>query len=226
MISSLILFNFVTQIIVDIRPKGTVTVAPLLLRHVCGAAGLLFPGILPRILPPFFGSGECHNDHRCGRRDDRGYHQSHHRFSSQRCKRRQNEPLHSFYCWGQVGVVLITTLAVKLIGEEYWWLLPLFWALVPAYNIMKFAKGASDAHHSSRREIPLGALCRSKIFFFSHGAYALRRCVRTCHEPVEFSVCRKGAGRSKSFGRPVRALPLCRVHGNRQNDLWNLGCKA
>ena len=33
--------------------------------------------------------------------------------------------LHSFYCWGQVGVVLITTLLLRLIGKDLWFILPI-----------------------------------------------------------------------------------------------------
>lgn len=39
--------------------------------------------------------------------------------------------LHSFYCWGQVGVVLISTLFFWLFGIGNWWILALVWAAVP-----------------------------------------------------------------------------------------------
>lgn len=48
--------------------------------------------------------------------------------------------LHSFYCWGQLGVVLLSTLALSLFGEEIWTVLPLAWALVPAVNFFLFIK--------------------------------------------------------------------------------------
>lgn len=48
--------------------------------------------------------------------------------------------LHSFYCWGHVGVVLISTLFFRLFGIENWKLLACIWALVPLCNIFLFAR--------------------------------------------------------------------------------------
>ncbi len=46
--------------------------------------------------------------------------------------------LHSFYCVGQCATVLITTVFIKIFSEEYWYILSLLWALVPAYNFFRF----------------------------------------------------------------------------------------
>lgn len=46
--------------------------------------------------------------------------------------------LHSFYCWGSVGVILLSTLFFTLFGIENWRLLACIWALVPLYNIYNF----------------------------------------------------------------------------------------
>lgn len=48
--------------------------------------------------------------------------------------------LHSFYCWGQVGVVAVSTLLLGAIGSSRWQLLPLVWALVPLFNMLLFLK--------------------------------------------------------------------------------------
>ena len=47
--------------------------------------------------------------------------------------------LHSFYCWGWVGVTLISTLLFTLIGIDKWPLVACFWAIIPLYNIYNFA---------------------------------------------------------------------------------------
>lgn len=47
--------------------------------------------------------------------------------------------LHSFYCWGVVGVVLGSTLFFWLFGLENWRILACLWALIPLYNIFNFA---------------------------------------------------------------------------------------
>lgn len=46
--------------------------------------------------------------------------------------------LHSFYCWGAMGVVLGSTLFFALFGIEKWKVLVFIWALVPLYNAFNF----------------------------------------------------------------------------------------
>ena len=48
--------------------------------------------------------------------------------------------LHSFYCWGHVGVVLISTLFFWLFGIRNWKILSLLWAIVPVVNLLVFTK--------------------------------------------------------------------------------------
>ncbi len=47
--------------------------------------------------------------------------------------------LHSFYCWGTVGVVLLSTLFFAVFGIDRWRWLAAIWALIPLYNIYNFA---------------------------------------------------------------------------------------
>ena len=47
--------------------------------------------------------------------------------------------LHSFYCWGAVGVIIGSTLFFTLFGLENWRFLACLWAIVPLYNIVNFA---------------------------------------------------------------------------------------
>lgn len=46
--------------------------------------------------------------------------------------------LHSFYCWGAVGVILGSTIFFALFGLENWKILTVIWALVPLYNTFNF----------------------------------------------------------------------------------------
>ena len=48
--------------------------------------------------------------------------------------------LHSFYCWGHVGVVVISTLFFTFFGIENWKYAAVFWALLPAANAVLFLK--------------------------------------------------------------------------------------
>ena len=47
--------------------------------------------------------------------------------------------LHSFYCWGSVGVILLSSLFFMAFGIESWRVLACLWALIPLYNIYNFA---------------------------------------------------------------------------------------
>ena len=46
--------------------------------------------------------------------------------------------LHSFYCWGAVGTILISTLFFLIFGMDSWKWLAVLWALIPAANIYNF----------------------------------------------------------------------------------------
>ena len=46
--------------------------------------------------------------------------------------------LHSFYCWGSVGVILLSTLFFAVFGIESWRILACIWALIPLYNTFNF----------------------------------------------------------------------------------------
>lgn len=72
--------------------------------------------------------------------------------------------LHSFYCWGQVAVVLLTTLFVKLAGSQLWPALPLLWALVPFYNIFRFAKVPLVPPLEEEKLMTVRELVKNKIF--------------------------------------------------------------
>lgn len=74
--------------------------------------------------------------------------------------------LHSFYCWGQTAVVLITTLLIWRFGESIWLLLPVLWAIVPAVDFFVFLKaplGSVIAEGGTPMKI--GDLFRSGFFW-------------------------------------------------------------
>ncbi|NIZ90765.1 MFS transporter [Kineococcus rubinsiae] len=79
-------------------------------------------------------------------------------------KAAQMSLLHSFYCWGQVAVVVGTTLLLAAIGEQNWQLLPVLWALVPLANLVVFTRvplpdTVPDEHRTS-----LTSLLRAPAF--------------------------------------------------------------
>lgn len=172
MISSLILFNFVTQIVVDVLCVKFVDRIgyriSAVAAHVCSVLGLVFLGVLPHLLPsPFIGLAIATMVSAVGGGMIEVIISPIIDSIPSDAKDAKMSLLHSFYCWGQVGVVLVTTLLVRVLGEAYWWVLPLLWALIPAYNIFRFAKVPMTPTVPQEEKIPLKRLCSSKIFILA-----------------------------------------------------------
>ena len=47
---------------------------------------------------------------------------------------------HSFYCWGQMFTVLVSTLLIFIIGQRHWHFIPMLWAIIPLYNMLNFTR--------------------------------------------------------------------------------------
>lgn len=75
--------------------------------------------------------------------------------------------LHSFYCWGQMGVVIITTLLVWSFGTEIWFYLPILWALIPLFNVFKFARVPLLPLVPEGEEMAISELFSSQLFFIA-----------------------------------------------------------
>ena len=74
--------------------------------------------------------------------------------------------LHSFYCWGHVGVVLLSTAFFASAGINNWKILTILWALLPLANLVLFA-GAPiySLHEENEAGMPVKELFRQKIFW-------------------------------------------------------------
>lgn len=73
--------------------------------------------------------------------------------------------LHSFYCWGHVGVVLISTVFFVLLGVDNWRILALFWALIPLYNMITFFRVPIAPLIKEDEGISFRTLIGKKIFW-------------------------------------------------------------
>lgn len=169
LISALILCNFVTQVITDMLSVKYVDRIgyrkSAVIAHALAFSGLVMQGTLPNVLPaPYVGLvlatimngvggglieviispivDSCPGD----------------------AKASAMSLLHSFYCWGQVGVVLITTLLLRLIGEDLWFIIPILWSLLPLYNLFRFLKVPLTPTVPEEEKTPLKTLFTSKIF--------------------------------------------------------------
>lgn len=79
-------------------------------------------------------------------------------------KKKSMSLLHSFFAWGQIGAVLITTALVWLLDARYWQLIVFLWALPPLINVWLFAQVPLDAKVEASKAMSLKALFSSKIF--------------------------------------------------------------
>lgn len=73
--------------------------------------------------------------------------------------------LHSFYCWGHLAVVLLSTLFFTLFGIENWGILAVLWALVPLFNLFYFTLVPIYPIVSEGEQRPLGSLLKSRVFW-------------------------------------------------------------
>lgn len=144
-ITLLITFNFVIQLSVDLLAARFVDKigyrVSIVVAHIMSALGLVLLAVLPDVLPNAFaglllavmvyaiGGGllevlvspiveSCPTDN----------------------KETAMSMLHSFYCWGHVGVVLLSTLFFTVFGAKNWKVLALLWAAVPALNCLLFLR--------------------------------------------------------------------------------------
>ncbi len=73
--------------------------------------------------------------------------------------------LHSFYCWGHVGVVLLSTAFFSLFGIENWQILAILWALVPLANCFYFSLVPIYEIKSEEDHFSFGGLLKNKLFW-------------------------------------------------------------
>lgn len=172
-ISWLIMLNFVTQIFIDVVSVKIIKKLgyriSVISAHVFAASGLILLGILPRgmsnhylglIIPIIIyatGSGLIEVlispiieglplDNKSG----------------------EMSLLHSFYCWGQMTVVLITTIIIKFAGSENWAYIPFLWALVPFINMFAFIKvPILPPVPEGENEMHISELFKNRVFIIS-----------------------------------------------------------
>lgn len=73
--------------------------------------------------------------------------------------------LHSFYCWGQAAVILLSTLYFRAFGIENWIWLPLLWTVVPIVGALLFAFVPIWSLSEANERVPLGKLLSQKLFW-------------------------------------------------------------
>ena len=169
-ITLLVTINFSIQLLIDMlasifmdrigyRASGVIA-------HICSAAGLILLTVLPNVMDPFMGillsimvyaigggiievlvspvMESCPTDN----------------------KEKAMSLLHSFYCWGHVGVVLISTLFFAWAGIQNWRILAVAWAVIPLINTYIFARTPiAPLISEGEKGMSIAQLFRSKVFW-------------------------------------------------------------
>ena len=198
-ITLLVTFNFGIQLLVDLL---SVRFVDKIGAHVLAAAGLFLLTVLPEILPVSFigiliavmiyavGGGllevlvspvveACPSDN----------------------KEKAMSLLHSFYCWGHAGVVLISTVFFYVVGIDNWKILAIIWAVIPIGNAFVFSKvPIAPLLEDGDTGLGLKELFRMKIFWI---LLIMMICAGASEQAVSqwaSAFAEKGLGISKAAG--------------------------
>lgn len=169
-ITLLVSVNFLLQLAVDLAAVGFVDRigyrAAAVAAHLLAAAGLAGMAVLPFVIDPFLGLLAAVCLYACGG----GLLEVIISPIVEACptphKEKTMSLLHSFYCWGHVAVVAISTLFFAAAGTERWPLLALFWALVPLGNLVAFLRvPLAPLLPDGESGLRIGQLARKGIFW-------------------------------------------------------------
>ncbi len=144
-ITLLITFNFGIQLLVDLLSAGFVDKIGYrvcsVAAHIFSALGLLGLSVLPEILPDaYIGLLISVTIYALGG----GLLEVLVSPIVESCPSKNKEKtmslLHSFYCWGHVGVVLFSTLFFRIFGIDNWKILTCIWIIIPLANAFLFSR--------------------------------------------------------------------------------------
>lgn len=170
-ITLLITVNFVIQLVVDLLSAGFVDKigyrASAIIAHACAGTGIFLLTILPELFSnPFYGSLLAVMVYAIGG----GLIEVLISPVLEACPTDNKESamslLHSFYCWGCTGVVLLSTLFFAVFGTSHWKILALIWVILPAANLILFTKvPIYSLHEEGESGMSISELFRVKVFW-------------------------------------------------------------
>lgn len=233
-ITLLITVNFVVQLLIDMLSAGFIDKigyrASVIIAHICAAAGLALLTVLPEVLPnPFVGILIAVFVYAIGG----GLIEVLISPIIEACPTDNKESamslLHSFYCWGCTGVVLISTVFFSIVGIAHWKLLTLLWTIIPIANMLLFTKvPIYSLQEEGEKGMNLGELFREKMFW-------ILMLMMVCSGAAEQSVSQwastfaeKGLGITKSVGDLVGPMlfsilmGISRLLYGKYGEKWNL----
>lgn len=168
-LGNLVLLTFVIQIAVDASMiKLTYKIGyriSAVAAHVFSAAGLVMMGVLPQIMDPYPGILISVSCYAIGGGMTEVVISPIVESLPGDAKASSMSLLHSFYSWGLVAVVSVSTVILKLVGDSLWWVVPIVWAAVPFFNIFFFAKVPLVPITEEAESTPLSAYFKSPIMY-------------------------------------------------------------
>ena len=230
-ITLLVTFNFGLQLIIDLVSIGFVDRigyrASMILAHLLAALGLILLTILPEVMSdPFVGlflavlvyaAGggllevlvspvveACPSTH----------------------KEKAMSMLHSFYCWGHVGVVLFSSIFFKLAGIENWKLLAVLWAVIPILNALVFTRvPIAPVLPEGEEGMTIGTLFQNRTFWL---LFVMMICAGASEQSVSqwaSLFAEKGLGISKTAGDLAGPMAFAVLMGASRAFYGNYGEK-
>ena len=230
-ITLLVTFNFGIQLLTDLLSVAFVDrmgyQASMVLAHILSALGLIcltvlpewmghpFAGILISVIVYAVGGGllevlvspvveACPSTH----------------------KEKSMSMLHSFYCWGHVGVVLFSSIFFKLAGIENWKLLAVLWAVIPILNALVFTRvPIAPVLPEGEEGMTIGTLFQNRTFWL---LFVMMICAGASEQSVSqwaSLFAEKGLGISKTAGDLAGPMAFAFLMGASRAFYGNYGEK-
>lgn len=230
-ITLLVTFNFGIQLLTDLLSVAFVDQmgyrAAMVLAHILSALGLIcltilpewmshpFAGILISVIVYAVGGGllevlvspvveACPSSH----------------------KEKAMSMLHSFYCWGHVGVVLFSSIFFKLAGIENWKLLAVLWAVIPILNALVFTRvPIASVLPEGEQGMTIGTLFQNRTFWL---LFVMMICAGASEQSVSqwaSLFAEKGLGISKTAGDLAGPMAFAVLMGASRAFYGNYGEK-
>ena len=230
-ITLLVTFNFGIQLLTDLLSVAFVDRmgyrASMVLAHILSALGLIcltvlpermghpFAGILISVIVYAVGGGllevlvspvveACPSTH----------------------KEKAMSMLHSFYCWGHVGVVLFSSIFFKLAGIENWKLLAVLWAVIPILNALIFTRvPIAPVLPEGEEGMTIGTLFQNRTFWL---LFVMMICAGASEQSVSqwaSLFAEKGLGISKTAGDLAGPMAFAVLMGASRAFYGNYGEK-
>lgn len=230
-ITLLVTFNFGIQLLTDLLSVAFVDrmgyQASMVLAHILSALGLIcltvlpermghpFAGILISVIVYAVGGGllevlvspvveACPSTH----------------------KEKAMSMLHSFYCWGHVGVVLSSSIFFKLAGIENWKLLAVLWAVIPILNALICTRvPIAPVLPEGEEGMTIGTLFQNRTFWL---LFVMMICAGASEQSVSqwaSLFAEKGLGISKTAGDLAGPMAFAVLMGASRAFYGNYGEK-